>query len=298
MNKQTFKVSDESTNSHGFKIITSGIDTANFEKNPIMYYMHNRNLKVIGRWENIKKENNEMFADAIFDEDDPFAKEIAGKVKRGFLKAASIGIEIKKRDQSDSSTVVESELFEISIVDRGSNKNALRLYDNRKLFSLKFNEQLKLNNMNKMQQIALALDLKENVELKEILQTIEVLKNSVKKLKKTENDTAESMINTAVNLGVLAPGHTKSFLNLFASDFDNAKISLQSLINSSSKKVEKSAVLNDFLKGIGSQNVDNSGVKNKSEWTLTDYRKNAPKELMNNPQLYKQLIDKEFGETI
>lgn len=31
----------------------------------------------------------------------------------------------------------------------------------------------------------------------------------------------------------------------------------------------------------------------KSSWTLDDYRKNAPEELRNNPQLYKKLIDRE-----
>lgn len=88
MKKHTFLVSDESLNSHGFKVLTAGINTTNFEKNPVMLYMHDRSHSVIGRWENLRKEGNKLYADAIFDEEDPEAVKIAGKVERGFIKAA------------------------------------------------------------------------------------------------------------------------------------------------------------------------------------------------------------------
>lgn len=50
----TFVVSDESPNSYGFVVLTEGIDTAQFERNPVMLYMHERS-RVVGRWENIRK---------------------------------------------------------------------------------------------------------------------------------------------------------------------------------------------------------------------------------------------------
>lgn len=133
----TFLVSDESVNSYGFKVLTNGIDTKRFETNPIMLYMHER-PNIIGKWENVRKENAQLFADAVFDVEDPTAKEIAGKVERGFLKCASVGI--GKADLKDG-IVSSCELFEISIVDIGSNSNALRLYtDTEETIQLKLNE--------------------------------------------------------------------------------------------------------------------------------------------------------------
>lgn len=108
--KHTFLVSDESVNSYGFRVQTTGIDTTYFERNPVMFYMHNRNAQVIGCWENLRKEGENLYADAVFDEADPEAQRIAGKVERGFIKAASIGIHIL--DQTDD-WVTKSELMEI-----------------------------------------------------------------------------------------------------------------------------------------------------------------------------------------
>ena len=36
-----FLISDESTNSYGFAVLTSGINLERFKKNPVMYYNHN-----------------------------------------------------------------------------------------------------------------------------------------------------------------------------------------------------------------------------------------------------------------
>ena len=98
-NRYTFLLSDESTNSYGFKVITAGIDTTQFKRNPVMLFMHDRSTQVIGRWENVRTENDKLYADAVFDEADPEAKKIAGKVERGFIKAASIGISVLERER-------------------------------------------------------------------------------------------------------------------------------------------------------------------------------------------------------
>ena len=67
-----FVISDESVNRYGYRVLTAGIDTAQFEKNPIMYYLHDRlqygeskpRVMVIGRWDNVRKENAKLMADA------------------------------------------------------------------------------------------------------------------------------------------------------------------------------------------------------------------------------------------
>jgi hypothetical protein len=72
----------------------------------------------------------------MFDQDDEFAKRIESKVENGFLRMASIGI-VPITTSSDAQyllpgqtreTVVECDLIEISIVDFGSNPNAIALY--------------------------------------------------------------------------------------------------------------------------------------------------------------------------
>lgn len=63
-----FIVSDETINSNGFIVLTAGINTARFERNPIMLYMHERENGVIGRWENVHKQGVQLIAEAVFDE--------------------------------------------------------------------------------------------------------------------------------------------------------------------------------------------------------------------------------------
>lgn len=141
---KTFVLSDDSLNSHGFRTLTDGIDIVQFEKNPIMLFMHNRpwrgtkeEYSVIGRWENIRKENGQLLADAVFDLNDAFAKTIADKVDNNFLRMASIGFTPIEWSEDAAllvpgqtrATVTKSIAKEASIVDLGSNNNALALYD-------------------------------------------------------------------------------------------------------------------------------------------------------------------------
>lgn len=84
MKKHTFVVSDESVNSYGFAVLTAGIDTSRFEKNPVMYYMHDREKGVVGRWENIRKDGKRLLADAVFDDSTELSKQVRGQVEKGF----------------------------------------------------------------------------------------------------------------------------------------------------------------------------------------------------------------------
>lgn len=142
--KKSFVVSDESINSYGFRVLTEGIDIKDFEKNPIMLWNHTRTwtdkdnaILPIGRWENLRIEDGKLIADPVFDMEDPFAAKIAKKVEKGIINMCSIGIVVN--EESDSSkyviqgqtrkTVTKCKLREVSIVDIGSNANAVALYD-------------------------------------------------------------------------------------------------------------------------------------------------------------------------
>lgn len=140
----SFTVSDESINTYGFRVLTSGIQTGTFKKNPIMLYNHNQGWRgtkdevlPIGIWDNVQISGSKLIADAVFDEGDKFAKKIGGKVERKVLRAASIGFRILETSSSPDhmlpgqtrETVTKCELKEISIVDIPSNRNAVVLYD-------------------------------------------------------------------------------------------------------------------------------------------------------------------------
>lgn len=119
-------------NSYGFCILTQGIDLTRFLSNPVMLDGHSHeNAAVIGRWLHIKKENGLLVAQADFDPNDPNAQLIAGKVERGFIKGASMGISFAKKDlrpDPDGNLVLHRcEIFEASIVAVPSNPNAILL---------------------------------------------------------------------------------------------------------------------------------------------------------------------------
>jgi len=135
--QNAFVLSDGTVvNSYGFKVATEGIDLSRFLNNPVMLDSHIKtNWAVIGLWENISAnlEQDTLLADPVFDTEDPDVAKTAGKVERGFIKGASIGISFDKKDfkHIDGELVLtKCELVEASIVAIPSNASSLRLYQN------------------------------------------------------------------------------------------------------------------------------------------------------------------------
>jgi len=136
-NKDAFILSDGTVqNSYGFYIATSGIDLKRFSANPVMLDSHiNGNSNVIGNWYDltVDEQHDRLMGKPNFDTQDPDAERIAGKVRRGFIKGASIGISFERNDlkKIDGKLVLtKCELIEVSIVAIPSNANALKLYCN------------------------------------------------------------------------------------------------------------------------------------------------------------------------
>jgi hypothetical protein len=132
-----FVLHDESLNTHGFRMLTSGADPSVFKSNPVMLFNHDDWSMPIGRWENIRIEKGRILADAVFDEDDDRGAEVMGKVERKFIRAASIGAWATETS-SDPSVMLPGQTFptvtrwtprEASICTIGSNHSALALYD-------------------------------------------------------------------------------------------------------------------------------------------------------------------------
>ena len=136
-----FVLTDSTLDSHSERILVDGVDLKRFKANPIMFYNHLTSSKVtfekgkvlpIGRWENIKKENGQVVADALIDMDDEFSAKVANKVEKKIITSASIGLSVKavSDDVADKVkgqvgvTITKCELLECSLVDVPSNPNA------------------------------------------------------------------------------------------------------------------------------------------------------------------------------
>lgn len=289
MEKQTFLVSDESENSHGFKVLTEGIDTTQFEKNPIMLYMHERPT-IIGRWENLKKEDGKLYADAIFDTDGEKGKEVARQVEQGFLKGASIGITYQKEDLKNG-VLKKCKLFEISIVDIGSNPNALKLYDNTELSTLYFSQVVAQESLSEI------LFLKDKSFESIVLEVVKLRDNFIKLLdfkKGVDEDREiemEALLDIAVNRKVI-PEHLKELQKMdFEKDYYQAKKNLITSIFGTYPMKTFSPIKEIEDKR---REVANRSGKSKIDWGLEEYRKFAPDELEKDPALFKRLVDEAY----
>ena len=61
------RITNESVNSYGFRVLTSGIDLEQYRRNPVLLYMHERG-NVIGYVKDLQVENGEVTGELVFDE--------------------------------------------------------------------------------------------------------------------------------------------------------------------------------------------------------------------------------------
>lgn len=125
----TFTISTGSPDRHGTIVEPRGIDFQAYTAgNAVVLYNHDYD-KVVGRALSVQVRGNAVIAQMEFDEDDEFARQIMGKVERGFLNATSIGFIVQEMgdyDEKRGALVIErAELVEFSIVTVPSNREAL-----------------------------------------------------------------------------------------------------------------------------------------------------------------------------
>lgn len=191
---------DEELNCYGFWVLTDGIDTTRFDKNPIMLFNHHRTLlgkkdEILptGNWKEYRKEaDGRMTGIPVFDLKDDFAVKIANKVLGGFLSACSIGIRILEVSEDPKylkpgqtrATVTKCELKEVSIVDIPANPNAagVVLYDaNDKVIELSDGGECPVRlisnqKQKQMKNVALNLGLPEAASEADVLTAVAKLK--------------------------------------------------------------------------------------------------------------------------
>lgn len=305
-------------------ILTGGIDLSRFKENPVMFYNHDKQKaeSLIGKWDNVRIEGNQLMADADIDNDDEFSKKISGKVERGYLKGASIGLDFSWNDVNIDfpgfegvPVVLKCELLEASITPLPGNKKALKLYADGQLLegkesvTLHLNKIQKptLNNMQKLQLFAAALSLTFTDKFTEDhalegVKTLAADRDSLKTEKaalelkiKELNDKlaleADSKVNkliedalTAKKFSVTEKDH---FTKLAKQDFETTSAII-------SKMTPATSILGNLNKGGEPQ----SGSKFEG-WDWTKLHKEAPEELArikkDDPEKFKQLYHEKYG---
>lgn len=146
-------ISTSGVNSYGCRVLTEGIDLRQYQRNPILLWMHRRSFNgdsmPIGRIENLRIDGDRLIGTPLFDQKDEFAKKIESKWEDGFLRMASAGIEVVEVSNAPEyvqpgqtrATIIRCKLEEVSIVDIGANDEALQLSHGGKVLQLAAGEQ-------------------------------------------------------------------------------------------------------------------------------------------------------------
>lgn len=147
-------ISTERINSYGSRVLTAGIDLTQYEKNPIVLFMHRRGRKEdmpIGIMTNLRVENGILYGTPKFDDDTEDERNISKKWDRGTLRMLSAGLDIIEWSEDPKllvagqtrPTITKSKLIEVSVVDIGANDDALQvgLYHEGRLLTLAAGEE-------------------------------------------------------------------------------------------------------------------------------------------------------------
>lgn len=202
------RISNDSLNSYGTRVLTSGMNVEQYCRNPVLLYQHERG-QVIGYVKDLKVENDEVTGELMFD----CASELSERCKKqyefGSLRMVSVGIDILELSEDKQHlvqgqtcpTVIKSKLFEVSLVDIGANDDAIVLQKDGKRITLGKDGECPLpllnnnNNQNQNQmdqkQIALQLGLPETADDAAITAAIDGLKAA-----KTQNDDLKKVTET------------------------------------------------------------------------------------------------------
>ena len=113
----------------GIELMTDGIDTGNYEKNPVVLWMHDNRSIPVARATNIYRNNDDqVVADFEWNDNDDFARQVRDAWRDGFLNATSVSFMVHEwtyNEDTDAVRAIRSELLEFSIVTVPADPGAL-----------------------------------------------------------------------------------------------------------------------------------------------------------------------------
>ena len=308
MNKaKRVRITNDRLNSYGTRVLTAGMDVEQYERNPVLLYMHERG-KVIGYVKDLKVDDGEVTGELMFDE----ASELSVRCKKqwefGSLKMVSAGLDILETSEEAEllvqgqtcPTITKSKLFEVSLVDVGANDDAIVLQkDGRKITLGKDSEcPLPMLNNNKKQkqmeqkQYALQLGLPETATEAEIAAKIRELtaaKQENETLRKEKETLTLASITAVVEKAVgekrIGAEKKEEFVNL-GKEIGQEK--LERIISAMAPQMKLSAVIGHQGGASTQQPATYKKLSDVPQDELLALRKEQPEE-------YKRLYKEEYG---
>lgn len=305
-------ISDESVNCYGTWVKTEGADISQYERNPVLLWMHWRGI-IIGCIKDIRKEGDKITGEPYFDEVRDESKLAKQQWEKGTLKMASAHFEVLETSDAAElikpgqyrATAVRSKLIEVSMVDIGGNDNALPLMlsfkgEELKLSAGEENDSLPLLNNNKNQKkeekmdykaIALKLGLPETAGENEILSSIDLLlgyKTANQQLQQEKEQLQLSAITQTVKEAVAK--------HLILAEKETHFIELGQKVGIDSLKLTFDS-MTPIQKPLNLINTTGGGSSISLDWKkLSDVPVDKMEELRNNDKpTYMKLYKAEYG---
>lgn len=191
---------DASTDRDGEIVDPAGLDTSNFERNPVLLYAHDYRSDPIGKVLSIRRDGSRvLFTPQFAINISERAKQYFEMYKEGFLNAFSIGFiprEWKDQQDADGSMrriFTKTELLEISAVPVPANPNALVLA--REYSGMKFDNEI-LEAMEKQLKPDQYVELSTRIDaieknVKDASEAVVSMKDSIDTVQKTLADNGE-----------------------------------------------------------------------------------------------------------
>lgn len=199
------RISNESVNCYGTRILTSGIDISQYIRNPVLLYMHERG-NVIGYVKDIKIEGQDVTGELVFDEVSELSKQLKKQWEFGSVKMVSANFQILSTSDDkqlliegqERPTVTRCKLVEVSVVDIGGNDDAIVLSHEGETISLSGQNSIDgvlplINNKEpikkkkmELKELAIKLGLKETATEEEVNSKIVSLSATVNKVNDLE----------------------------------------------------------------------------------------------------------------
>ena len=311
------RISNSSVNCYGSRVLTEGIDYSQYERNPILLWMHKRGHvgDVIGTVENISVDGDDLVGELVFDGVGETAQMVAEKWEKGTLRMVSANFDIIELSDAPGHllpgqkayTVTRSKLMEVSVVDIGGNDDALPLVKLQKdgeeielsssgggaLPLLHDTQPTKKENKMNLQAIALKLGLPESATEKEILDAISVILGY-----KTENETLRAEVESVrlANIPTMVKGATVA--RKITADKENHFIELGKKVGVDSLK----ETFDSMSAVVKPTDITGRGVQLGSPAVVDGWNKlsDVPEDKMielraNDKETYARLYKAEYG---
>lgn len=301
------RITNDSLNSYGTRVLTAGMNVEQYQRNPVLLYMHERG-NVIGYVKDLKVEDGEVTGELMFDEASELSVRCKKQYEFGSLKMVSAGLDILETSEDPEllvqgqtrPTVTKSKLFEVSLVDVGSNDDAIVLQKDGKKITLGKDSECPLpllnnNNQNQKQMeqkmVAMQLGLPATATEAEINAKLDELKTAKEENERLQQKNAAltlASITAAVEKAVgekrITPDKKDEFINL-GKEVGQEK--LERILSAISPQMKLSSVIG-HQGGAATEPTTYKKLGDVPSGQLTTLRKEQPDE-------YKRLYKEEYG---